>query len=59
MLEATFAVSQRNVCITEVEGLWSPDISRNKKVVLNRLIIQRLLNAKLNPYVSRGSLNYD
>ncbi|MFB8789623.1 MAG: hypothetical protein U7123_12380 [Potamolinea sp.] len=58
-VEATFAVSQRDVCITEVEGLWSPDISRNKKVVLNRLIIQRLLNAKLNPYVSRGSLNYD
>jgi hypothetical protein len=58
-VEATFAVSKRDVCITEVEGLWTPEISRNKKAVLNRLIIQQLLDAKLNPYVSRGSLQYD
>lgn len=58
-VEATFTVSKRDVCITEVEGLWTSDISRNKKAVLNRLIIQRLLDTKLNSYVSRGSLHYD
>jgi hypothetical protein len=58
-IEATFAVSKRDVYITEVEGLWTPEISRNKKAVLNRLIIQQLLDAKLNPYISRGLLQYD
>lgn len=58
-VEATFEVSQRNVCLTDAEGLWLPDISRNKKAVLDRLIIQRLLEPKLKPYLSRAELQYE
>ncbi|MEW6494427.1 MAG: hypothetical protein AB1589_18215, partial [Cyanobacteriota bacterium] len=58
-VEATFEVSKRDVCLTDAEGLWSPDISRNKKAVLDRLIIQRLLEPKLKPYLSRAELYYD
>lgn len=58
-VEATFEVSQRDVCLTDAEGLWPPDISRNKKAILARLIIQRLLEPKLKPYLSRAELHYD
>ena len=58
-VEATFEVSKRDVCLTDAEGLWPPDISRNKRAVLDRLIIQRLLEPKLKPYLSRSELHYD
>lgn len=58
-VEATFEVSKRDVCLTDAEGLWPPDISRNKRAVLERLIIQRLLEPKLKPYLSRAELHYD
>lgn len=58
-VEATFEVSKRDVCLTDAEGLWPPDISRNKKAILARLIIQRLLEPKLKPYLSRAELHYD
>ncbi len=58
-VEATFEVSKRDVCLTDAEGLWSPDISRNKRAVLDRLIVQRLLEPKLKPYLSRVELHYD
>lgn len=58
-VEATFEVSKRDVCLTEAEGLWPPDISRNKRAVLDRLIIQHLLEPKLKPYLSRAELHYD
>jgi len=58
-IEATFEVSKRDVCLTDAEGLWPPDISRNKRAVLDRLIIQRLLEPKLKPYLSRAELHYD
>ncbi len=58
-VEATFEVSKRDVCLTAAEGLWPPDISRNKRAVLDRLIIQRLLEPKLKPYLSRVELRYD
>ncbi|MCA1994798.1 MAG: hypothetical protein LDL41_22535 [Coleofasciculus sp. S288] len=58
-VEATFEVSQRDVCLTDAEGLWPPDISRNKRAVLARLIIQRLLAPKFKPYLSRAELHYD
>jgi hypothetical protein len=57
-VEATFAASKRDVCLTDAEKLWPPDISRNKKAVLDRLIIQRLLEPKLKPYLSRAELHY-
>jgi hypothetical protein len=58
-VEATFEVSKQDVCLTDAEGLWPSDISRNKRAVLDRLIIQRLLEPKLKPYLSRGSLHYE
>jgi hypothetical protein len=58
-VEATFEVSKRDVCLTEAEGLWSADLSRNKRAVLDRLIIQRLLEPKFQPYLSRAELRYD
>ena len=57
-VEATFEVSKRDVCLTDAEGLWSPDLSRNKKAVLDRLIIQRLLEPQFKPYLSRAELHY-
>ncbi len=57
-VEATFEVSKQDVCLTDAEGLWPPDISRNKRAVLDRLIIQRLLEPKLKPYLSRVELHY-
>jgi hypothetical protein len=58
-VEATFEVSRRDVCLTDAEGLWPPNISRNKRAVLDRLIIQRLLEPKFKPYLSRAELHYD
>ncbi|HAG79740.1 MAG TPA: hypothetical protein DCL61_00920 [Cyanobacteria bacterium UBA12227] len=58
-VEATFEVSRRDVCLTDAEGLWPADISRNKRAVLDRLIIQRLLEPKFKPYLSRAELHYD
>lgn len=58
-IEARFEVSKRDLCLTEAEGLWPPDISRNKRAVLDRLIIQHLLEPKLKPYLSRAELHYD
>ncbi len=58
-VEATFEVSKRDVCLTDAEGLWPPDLSRNKRAVLDRLIVQRLLEPKFKPYLSRAELRYD
>lgn len=58
-VEATFAISKLDLCLTDVEGLWSSDISRNKKAVLERLIVQRLLEPKFKPYLSKAELHYD
>lgn len=58
-IEATFEVSDRDVYVSGGEGLWSPDISRNKKAVIERLIILRSLKSRLKPYLSRQELQYD
>lgn len=58
-IEATFIVSRRDVCLTDAEGLWKSEISPNKRAVLNRLIIQHLLEPKLKHYLSRAELHYD
>ncbi|AOY80088.2 hypothetical protein BJP36_09265 [Moorena producens JHB] len=57
-IQAIFEVSQRDICVTEVEGLWSNNLSRNKTVVLNRLIVEHLLVNKFKPYLSRVELQY-
>ncbi|HBB35641.1 MAG TPA: hypothetical protein DDZ80_26450 [Cyanobacteria bacterium UBA8803] len=58
-VEAIFEVSRRDICLTDAEGLWPPDLSRNKRAVLDRLIIQRLLEPQFQPYLSRAKLHYD
>lgn len=58
-VEATFVISKQDLCLTDAEGLWPPDISRNKKAVLERLMIQRLLEPKIKPYLSKAELHYD
>lgn len=57
-VEATFEVSMRDLHLT-AEGLWPKDISRNKLAVLERAIVQRVLEPKLKPYLSRVVLQYD
>lgn len=58
-VEATFEVSKRDIYITDAEGLWPPNISRNKLAVLERIIVLRLLESKFQPYVSRVELRYE
>ena len=55
---ATFEVSLRDVCLTDAEGLWPPDISPNKRAVLDRAIMH-LLKSRSTPYLSRAELHYD
>lgn len=57
-VEATFEVSKRDVYVTDAEGLWSPDISRNKRAVLERAIALHLLQSKFQPYLSQVELSY-
>ncbi|NEO92431.1 MAG: hypothetical protein F6K56_20225 [Moorea sp. SIO3G5] len=57
-IQAIFEVSQGDICVTEVEGLWSNNLTRNKTVVLNRLIVEHLLVTKFKPYLSRVKLQY-
>jgi hypothetical protein len=58
-VEATFDVSLRDIYLTQVEGLWSPNLSRNQLAVLQRGIARLLLKRKLKPYLSRVELQYD
>ncbi|MGB7444691.1 MAG: hypothetical protein WA919_26790 [Coleofasciculaceae cyanobacterium] len=58
-VEATFQVNRRDICLTDAQGLWPLNLSRNKRAVLDRLIIQRLLEPKFKPYISRAELQYD
>ncbi|HBE20318.1 MAG TPA: hypothetical protein DEG17_23660 [Cyanobacteria bacterium UBA11149] len=58
-IQATFEVSGRDICITDAEGLWQSDMSRNKMAVLEQLTIKRLLEPKFKPYLSRVMLRYE
>jgi hypothetical protein len=58
LVKATFEVSRRDVYVTDAEGLWSPDISRNKRAVLERAIALLLLQSKFQPYLSQVELSY-
>lgn len=59
MIEAAFEVSKRCVYLTDAQRLWPQNISRNKKVVLERMIAIRLLKSKLKPYLSQAELRHD
>jgi hypothetical protein len=58
-LEATFHVSVQDVCITEVEGLWSSNISKKRSAVIERALVRSFLKRKFQPYLSRVELRYD
>jgi hypothetical protein len=58
-IQATFEVSGRDICLTDAEGLWQSDISRNKRAVLEQLTIRRVLEPKFKPYLSRVLLLYE
>ena len=58
-IQATFTVSPQDISITDNQALWLPDISRNKMAVLERLTILRILEPKLQPYLSQVTLQYD
>lgn len=58
LVEATFEISKRDIYLTDAEGLWPSDISRNKRAVLERAIALHLLQSKFQPYLSRVELSY-
>lgn len=58
-VEAVFSVSAQDVYITESEGLWSENISKKRRIVIQRAIVHRLLKRKLKPYLSRQEMRYD
>lgn len=58
LVEATFEVSKRDIYLTDAEGLWPSDISRNKRAVLERALALHLLQSKFQPYLSRVGLCY-
>ena len=57
-VEAKFEVLLRYLHLTDAEGLWPANISRNKQIVLKRAIAKHLLESKLKPYLSRTVLRY-
>ncbi|NEQ18281.1 MAG: hypothetical protein F6K44_33280 [Moorea sp. SIO3E2] len=58
-IEATFEVFKPDVHVTGAEGLWSPEISREERVVLDRKIALLILEHQLKPYLSKVVLKYD
>ena len=58
-VETTFEVSLGEVKLTDAEGLWSPDISDEKKAAIERGLAKLLLKHKFKPYLSRQVLHYD
>ncbi|MGI0489472.1 hypothetical protein ACN4EK_29000 [Pantanalinema rosaneae CENA516] len=58
-IKATFETSIRHIFITDVEGFWSGKISREKRIVLDKLIILSLLKPKLKPYISKQEIQYE
>ncbi|MFZ1030168.1 MAG: hypothetical protein WAN66_28520 [Limnoraphis robusta] len=58
-LTATFEVVSKNVYVGDAEGIWPDNISQNKLAIIEKLIINRLLESKLKPYVSKVELSYE
>jgi len=58
-VKAIFEVSKQDVYLTQAEGLWPQDISRNKLAILERKMALWLLKNKLTPYLSRVELHYE
>jgi hypothetical protein len=58
-VKATFEVLPQDVYMTEAKGLWSQNISKKRRAVIERAIIRRFLERKLMPYLSRQELRFD
>ena len=58
-VEVSFSISLGDIAITDAEGLWSSEISRNKLAVLERLMVLRILEPKLTPHLSLVNLHYE
>ncbi|NES21378.1 MAG: hypothetical protein F6K41_21220 [Symploca sp. SIO3E6] len=58
-VKAIFEVSKQDVYLTQAEGLWPQDISRNKLAILERTMALWLLKKKLTPYISQVELHYE
>ena len=58
-VRAVFTISLGDIAITDSEGLWSSEISRNKLAVLERLVFLRILEPKLTPHLSLVNLHYE
>jgi hypothetical protein len=58
-VEAIFSVSPQDICITDATGLLPHEISKKKRVVLERAFVRRLLKRKLKTYLSRYELRYE
>ncbi|NEQ83176.1 MAG: tetratricopeptide repeat protein [Moorea sp. SIO2I5] len=58
-IEATFEVYMTDVHLTGSEGLWSPEISREERVVLDRKIALLIIKKQLKPYLSKVVLKYE
>jgi hypothetical protein len=58
-IEAIFTVSMKDVKLTEADGLFSPDISNEKKAAIDRGIIKLLIRHKFKDYLSKQVLTYE
>ena len=58
-IEATFEVSQKDVQIIELEGVYQKNILPEKRTTIDILLVKLLLNHKLNPYVSKVEMRYE
>ncbi|WP_139240686.1 hypothetical protein [Geitlerinema sp. PCC 9228] len=58
-IKATFEVSEHDIYVSGAEGVWPSDISRNKRAVIERLIVRNFLKSKIKPYISRQELQYE
>ncbi|MGL4498655.1 MAG: hypothetical protein ACRCU2_06290 [Planktothrix sp.] len=58
VIEAVFTTSIKNLYIEGVDGIWPTKISRNKKAIIEKFLVRRLLEPKTQPYVSKQDLKH-
>ena len=58
-VEAIFHVLPQDICLTEAEGIWPQNISKKRRLIIERALVRHLFKRKLMPYLSRQQLRYD
>lgn len=58
-VEAIFHVLPQDVCLSEAEGIWPQNISKKRRLIIERAIVRHFFKRKLMPYLSRQQLRYD